>query len=45
MARTKQTARQFIGGKAPIKKLSAKKSRKTPIFGGVKRVHRYNSIK
>ena len=42
MARTKQTARKSIGGKAPRKQLATKSARKSvPAFGGVKRPHRY----
>ena len=42
MARTKQTARKSIGGKAPMKNLFTKARRFTaPITGGVKKPHRY----
>jgi histone H3 len=42
MARTKQTARKSVGGKAPRKQLATKAARKTsPTNGGVKKPHRY----
>mmetsp|Transcript_67736 Transcript_67736/g.190940 ORF Transcript_67736/g.190940 Transcript_67736/m.190940 type:complete len:138 (+) Transcript_67736:327-740(+) len=43
MARTKQTARKSIGGKAPRSQLAAKAARKqTPIEGGnIKKTRRY----
>ena len=42
MARTKQTARQSTGGKAPRKKLATKAARKGAInVNGVKKPHRY----
>jgi histone H3 len=42
MARTKQTARKSIGGKAPRKQLATKSARKSaPASGGVKKPHRY----
>ena len=42
MARTKQTARQSTGGKAPRKQLVTKAARKSaPATGGVKKSHRY----
>jgi len=42
MARTKQTARKSVGGKAPRKALATKAARKSaPATGGVKKVHRY----
>jgi histone H3 len=42
MARTKQTARKLIGGKAPAKLLSTKAARKSaPKAGGVKKPHRW----
>jgi histone H3 len=45
MARTKQTARQSTGGKAPRNQLSGKgrksANRGTPAVGGVKKPHRY----
>ncbi|XP_059775683.1 histone H3.1t [Balaenoptera ricei] len=42
MARTKQTARKSIGGKAPRKQLTTKVARKSaPATGGVKKPHRY----
>lgn len=43
MARTKQTARKTVGGKAPRKKLATKAARKSaPSSGGdVKKPHRY----
>ncbi|XP_017233715.1 histone H3.3-like [Daucus carota subsp. sativus] len=42
MARTKQTARKSILGKAPRKHLAYKAARKTtPVIGGVKKPHRY----
>jgi hypothetical protein len=42
MARTKQTARKSVGGKAPRKQLATKAARKSaPATGGVKRPHRY----
>ncbi|XP_030700571.2 histone H3.1t [Globicephala melas] len=41
MARTKQTARKLIGGKAPRKQLATKVARKSaPATGGVKKLHR-----
>ena len=41
-ARTKQTARQSTGGKAPRKQLATKPARKSaPATGGVKKPHRY----
>ena len=42
MARTKQTARKSVGGKAPRKQLATKAARKSaPENGGVKKPHRY----
>jgi histone H3 len=42
MARTKQTARKSVGGKAPRKALANKAARKSaPATGGVKKPHRY----
>ena len=42
MARTKQTARKSIGGKAPRKQLATKAARKSaPATGGIKKPHRY----
>ena len=42
MARTKQTARRSIGGKAPRKHLATKQARHSaPNAGGVKKPHRY----
>ena len=42
MARTKQTARQSTGGKAPRKQLATKAARKSArATGGVKKPHRY----
>jgi histone H3 len=42
MARTKQTARNSTGGKAPRKQLATKAARKkAPSSGGVKKPHRY----
>ena len=42
MARTKQTARQAFGGKAPRKQLATKAARKSaPGTGSVKKPHRY----
>jgi histone H3 len=42
MARTKTTARKSTGGKAPMKMLATKASRKSrPATGGVKKPHRY----
>ncbi|KAB7494356.1 histone H3 [Armadillidium nasatum] len=42
MARTKQTARKFTGGKAPRKQLATKAAHKSaPATGGVKKPHRY----
>ena len=42
MARTKQTARKAVGGKAPRKSLASKATRKSaPATGGVKKPHRY----
>jgi len=42
MARTKQTARKSVGGKAPRKQLATKAARKSkPTGGGVKKPHRY----
>ncbi|XP_077869766.1 steroid 17-alpha-hydroxylase/17,20 lyase-like [Saccoglossus kowalevskii] len=42
MARTKQTARKSIGGKAPRKQLATKAARKSaPATDGVKKPHRY----
>ena len=42
MARTKQTARNCTGGKAPRKQLATKAARKSaPASGGVKKPHRY----
>src|ERR1700690_891164 len=42
MARTKQTARNSSGGKAPRKQLGTKAARKSaPATGGVKKPHRY----
>jgi histone H3 len=41
-ARTKQTARKSMGGKAPRKQLATKTARKSaPVTGGVKKPHRY----
>jgi len=42
MARTKQTARKYTGGKAPRKQLATKAARKSaPTAAGVKKPHRY----
>ncbi|XP_013783143.1 histone H3-like [Limulus polyphemus] len=42
MARTKQTARKSMGGKASRKQMVAKAARKSaPATGGVKKPHRY----
>lgn len=42
MARTKQTARQSTGGKAPRKQLATKTARKSaPTTGGVRKPRRY----
>jgi len=42
MARTKQTARKSVGGKAPRKQLATKMGRKiSHVTGGVKKPHRY----
>jgi histone H3 len=42
MARTKQTARKSIGGKAPRKQLQTKVAKKSaPSTGGIKKPHRY----
>ncbi|CAK0831079.1 unnamed protein product [Prorocentrum cordatum] len=42
MARTKQTARKSVGGKAPRQALAAKEARKqAPVEGGVKKPFRY----
>ena len=42
MARTKQTARKSLGGKAPRKNLATKASRySAPATGGVKKPYRY----
>lgn len=42
MARTKQTARKSIGGKAPRKQLATKTARKSaPATGTVRKPHRY----
>lgn len=42
MARTKQTARQSTGGKAPRKQLAVKAARKNqPATGGVRKPHRW----
>ena len=42
MARTKQTARKSMGGKAPRKNLATLAARKSlPTSGGVKKAHRY----
>ncbi|GFP80075.1 protein altered xyloglucan 4 [Phtheirospermum japonicum] len=42
MARTKQTARKFTGGKATRKQLATKAARKSaPATGGVKKPHRF----
>ena len=42
MARTKQTARKSVGGKAPRKGLATKAARKSaPCTGGVRKPHRY----
>ena len=42
MARTKQTARNSTGGKAPRRQLATKAARKSaPATGGVKKPHRY----
>jgi histone H3 len=42
MARTKQTARKSVGGKAPRKALANKAARKSaPTTGGMKKPHRY----
>ena len=42
MARTKQTARKWAGGKAPRKQLATKAAHKiSPATGGVKKPHRY----
>ncbi len=41
MARTKQSAPQSTGGKAPRRKLATIAARKTPVIGAVKKPHRY----
>ena len=42
MARTKQTARKSLGGKAPRKALATKAHRKSAAaYGGIKKPHRY----
>tara|TARA_B100000214_G_scaffold361212_1_gene324390 strand:- start:897 stop:1307 length:411 start_codon:yes stop_codon:yes gene_type:complete len=42
MARTKQTARKSLGGKAPRKQLATKAARRAaPATGGVRKPHRY----
>ena len=42
MARTKQTARKSVGGKAPRKGLATKAHRKSAAaYGGIKKPHRY----
>lgn len=42
MARTKQTARNSTGGKAPRKQLAVKAARRSAsVTGGVKKPHRY----
>ena len=42
MARTKQTARKSLGGKAPRKSLATKAHRKSAAaYGGIKKPHRY----
>ena len=42
MARTKQTARKSLGGKAPRKQLATMAARKSaPATGGIKKPHRY----
>eukprot|EP01115_Flamella_aegyptia_P002188 TRINITY_DN135575_c0_g1_i1.p1 TRINITY_DN135575_c0_g1~~TRINITY_DN135575_c0_g1_i1.p1 ORF type:complete len:137 (+),score=33.76 TRINITY_DN135575_c0_g1_i1:74-484(+) len=41
MARTKQTARKSTGGKVPRKILASKAARKFPVYGGIKKPHRY----
>lgn len=42
MARTKQIARKYTGGKAPRKQLTTKAARKSaPATGGAKKPHRY----
>ena len=41
MARTKQTARKHVGGKAPRKQLATTAARLHPSYGGVKKAHRY----
>ena len=41
MARTKQTARKIVGGKAPRKQLATKVARKIAATGGAKKPHRF----
>lgn len=42
MARTKQTARKYTGGKAPRKQLATKAARRSaPVAGGVRKPFRY----
>ena len=41
MARTKQTARKIVGGKAPRKQLATKVARKVAATGGAKKPHRF----
>ena len=41
MARTKQTARKIVGGKAPRKQLATKVARKIAVTGGAKKPHRF----
>ena len=42
MARTKQTARKYVGAKAPKKTLATKGTRKNaPAEGGIKKPHRF----
>ena len=42
MARTKQTAKKYLGGNAPRKQLATKFARQhAPGTGGIKKPHRY----
>lgn len=41
MARTKQTARKSVGGKAPRQHVASKAARKQASAGGVKKPHRF----
>ncbi len=43
MVRTKKTAKKSKGGIVPRKKLASVAAQQAPVFGGVKKLHRYKA--